>query len=285
MSLRGLLALGALALCSTGCFGTPTPLAPGVRGSVGVPYDGVLTGGVQLPESGPGFARYRPHSPHYWGTPRLVHAIEHAAQTVADELPGGAPLLVGDLSGEHGGKIPGHESHRTGRDADLLWYVTTPAGAPRRSPGFVHMGADGLAYVGPGDYVRLDIPREWRLIKALLTSKTIGVEWLFCSHVVEPLLIEYARSRGEDPALIWHAETVLLQPGDSASHDDHLHLRIVCGGGQAVHGCEGGGPRWGWLPALPRLGPLDATTLKTLARDEPPSELSRGLASQQPTRH
>jgi penicillin-insensitive murein DD-endopeptidase len=264
MALAGVAALGA-----SGCFNAPTPLAPGVHGSVGLPYDGVLTGGVELPVKGPGFARYRPHTPHDWGTPVLVHAVEHAAATVAKEMPGGPPLLIGDMSGEYGGKIPGHASHRVGRDADLLWYVTTPGGAPRVSPGFVHMGADGLAYVGPNDYVRLDIAREWRLVKALLTDKNIGVEWLFCSHLVEPLLIDYARSLGEDPALVWHAETVLLQPGDSASHDDHLHLRIVCTKEQAVAGCEGGGPRWPWLSPLPRLGPLDPATLAVIARDEP----------------
>ncbi len=67
------------------------------------------------------------------------------------------------------------------------------------------------------------------------------------------MVIEYARARGEDPELVWYAESVLLQPGDSASHDDHLHLRIACTPDEAVAGCLGGGPYWPWLPRLPQL--------------------------------
>ncbi len=253
-----------------GCLGTPSPLAPGLSGSIGVPHDGVQTGAVELPVRGPGFARYRPHTPHDWGNPRLVHAIERAAAIVARERPGGAPLVIGDMSARYGGKIPRHASHRNGRDADLLWYVTTPAGAPVKNPGFIHMQSDGLALVpGAESYVRLDVEREWLLIKALLQTPDFGVEWLFCARPVEALIIDYARARGEDPALVWHAETVLQQPGDSAPHDDHLHLRMACTGDLAVHGCQGGGPYWNWLPPRPTLGPLDTATLESIARDDP----------------
>ena len=51
------LLLAAAPLALLGCLGTPTPLAPGLRGSVGVPHHGVLTNGVVLPKRGPGFAR------------------------------------------------------------------------------------------------------------------------------------------------------------------------------------------------------------------------------------
>ena len=57
--------------------------------------------------------------------------------------------MIGDLSGPSGGKIPGHRSHRSGRDADLLYFALTPAGEAVESPGFVRYGADGLAEVGP----------------------------------------------------------------------------------------------------------------------------------------
>lgn len=264
-----LVALAFAAWPLTACLGTPTPLAPGLRGCIGLPHDGVQTGAVKLPVRGPGFVRYRPHTPNDWGNPRLVRAVEEAAADVARERPGGKPLVIGDMSARWGGKIPGHASHRDGRDADLLWYVTTPAGAPVRNPGFIHMGSDGLAEVGHGRYLRLDIEREWLLIKTLLQSRKIGVEWMFCSRPVEALIINYARARGEDPTLVWHAETVLQQPSDSAPHDDHIHLRIACTGSLAVHGCEGGGPYWNWLPPQPRLGPLDRAMLQSIAKGNP----------------
>ena len=43
-----------------GCFSAPSPLAPGLVGSVGMPNSGVQTGAVELPATGRGFQRYRP---------------------------------------------------------------------------------------------------------------------------------------------------------------------------------------------------------------------------------
>jgi penicillin-insensitive murein endopeptidase len=231
-----------------------------------------LTGAVELPQRGEGYARYRQVSPHYWGNPRLVRAIETAAAAVMRERPGGAPLLVGDLSARGGGKISGHNSHRTGRDVDLLWYVTTPAGAPVLSPGFVRVGPDGLARVDGAEeerFLALDVERQWLLFKELLTTEGVGVQFFFVSRDVEALLVEYALSRGEQLELVWHAQTVMLQPADSAAHDDHVHMRIACTAEEAATGCEGGGPHWEWLPPRPALGPLDARSLAEIARDDP----------------
>src|SRR5262245_41062362 len=85
-------ALAGLALVVLGCIGAPSPLAPNVSGSVGVPQSGVLTNGVELPAKGPGFARLRAKSPNYWGNPRLVDAIQDSARAVSEKIPGGEPL-------------------------------------------------------------------------------------------------------------------------------------------------------------------------------------------------
>jgi penicillin-insensitive murein endopeptidase len=265
-------ALG-LAFGCTGCFGTPTPLAPGVAGSVGAPHRGVLTGAVELPPEGPGFVRYRKYGENHWGNPRLVQALERIASSVEKKMPGGEPLVIGDLSGHFGGKIPHHQSHRSGRDVDLPWFVTTPEGVPVRNPGFVNIAADGLARLeGTNTFVRLDVPREWLLVKELLASKDVDVEWMFCSREVEALLIDYARARGEPMDMVWRAETVLWEPGDSLAHDDHIHLRIACTEDESVLGCEGGGPRWEWLPPLPELSGVEST-LYDAAMDDPPPPL------------
>jgi penicillin-insensitive murein DD-endopeptidase len=255
----------AVACAAYGCFGTPTPLAPGLGGSVGWPHHGVQTGAVELPREGPGFARYRAEGPHYWGQPGLVLAIEDAARHVQQALPGGAPLLIGDLSAEHGGKIERHYSHRSGRDVDLLWYVTTLDGAPVQSPSFVQLGTDGLARIPrrPG-YVRLDVPREWLLIKSLLTSPHVEVQWLFSSSVVEALVVDYALAKGDDAELVRRAQNVMLEPADSLPHDDHVHLRVACSPQASIQGCEGGGPYWNWLPALPGMASEEESGLERL---------------------
>jgi penicillin-insensitive murein DD-endopeptidase len=246
---------------SSGCSNTPSPLTPHFLGTVGAPSRGVLATGVELPMSGHGFRWLNPMGHHY-GIPRFVNAVVNAAAEVERQRPGGSPLLVGDLSKRLGGRIPHHNSHRSGRDVDLLFYAETPGGEPVRSPGFFKFGPDGLAAVpserGAPRFVRLDLPREWLLIKALMTAPQANIQWLFISSPIEALLTEYARARGEDPELIWHAEAVMLQPIDSLPHDDHLHVRTACLPDEAVVGCEGGGPYWPWLPPLPTTTPPES---------------------------
>lgn len=252
------------ALGAAACTGTPSPLTPAIRGSIGVPHNGMITNAVPLPKKGEGYALLR-NNGRNWGNPRLVAAIQSAAKEVARTRPGGARLVVGDISARWGGRASGHRSHRTGRDADLLIYALTPEGRSIQSPGFVRFGPDGLGEIAKGKYVRVDLAREWQLVKALVTSREANVQWLFFARWLEALVIEYARARGEDPELVWYAESVLLQPGDSAAHDDHLHLRVACTPEEAVRGCLGGGPYWPWLPALPQL------------QTPPDSELARAL--------
>jgi penicillin-insensitive murein endopeptidase len=264
------LAVGSFGVLASACFSTPTPLAPGLGGTVGVPNQGVLTEAEELPVQGQGFVRFRPQSTHYFARPRLVHALERAAADVAREAPGGAPLTVGDLSAKTGGRIPGHDSHRSGRDVDLLFMVMTPSGISIPSPGFERFEGDGLALVTGGkDYIRIDVDREWLLLRSLLTSPEIGVQFMFVCHEVEALLIDHARALGEPEELLLRAETVMLQPSDSLPHDDHVHLRIACTPDEAIAGCSGGGPRWEWLPQYAPARPLSAEDWAQIAREDP----------------
>jgi len=250
VTVQSLTALSLTTFSLWGCLGTPTPLAPGLGGSVGWPHHGVQTGAVELPEAGPGFVRYRKVGGFNWGQPALVRAVKAAALEVQTALPGGGPLVVGDLSARGGGQVVRHATHRSGRDVDLLWYMTTPEGAPIENAHFVQLGSDGLGRSPDGGFVQLDVAREWQLVKSLLSSQQIDAQWMFASHAVEALLIDYAIASGEDPELIWRAENVLQEPADALPHDDHLHLRIACSPQESVRGCQGGGPYWSWLPTL-----------------------------------
>lgn len=260
-----------LALAAAGCASVPSPLVPAPRlASVGAPSRGLLRRGVELPEYGPGFEWFRHQGRSHYGTPALVNAIAHAA---AEAWPGpeAPPLLVGDLSARYGGQIPGHRSHRSGRDADLLFFFTTPSGAPVRSPGFVRVGPDGLAPAAPSPgarYYRLDVKRTWAFARALITCPHADVVWLFVSEPVEAQLISYARALGEDPALLERAERVMQQPSDSAPHDDHFHLRVACSAEDAAAGCIDGGPAWPWLVQTPAPPPSERDLLSSLT---PPS--------------
>jgi hypothetical protein len=52
-----------------------------------------------------------------WGTAAAIGQLEAAAAAFA--RTGHGRVAVGDVSFEHGGKIPGHDTHRVGLDADL----------------------------------------------------------------------------------------------------------------------------------------------------------------------
>lgn len=249
--------------------GTPSPLAPQLSGTVGVPHNGVLTDSRELPESGPGYVRYRPRSPIYFGLPRLVSAIERAAAMVETEMPGGAPLVVGDLSAETGGKISRHNSHRTGRDVDFLFYLTTPTGIPLKNPGFISLGADGFVALPDDSYALLDVARQWLLFRALLTDPEADIQFLFMSRELEARVIEYALARETDLELVWHAQTVMLQPGDSLPHADHVHVRIACKPDEAVYGCTGGGPHWPWLEPFPQLEGSEEILWVNIGEEDP----------------
>jgi penicillin-insensitive murein endopeptidase len=245
--LRLVSATALVALGSSGCGQAPSPLAPHWAGSIGMPHRGVLTKATELPAAGTGYHLLTPNDRHF-GTPRFVAAIERAAAKVERERPG-STLTIGDLSAKSGGRISSHSSHRSGRDADLLLYMTTLEGAPVTSTSFVHVGNDGLAFDEVEKrFLRFDVEREWLLIKTLVEDPEARVQWLFVSKPVEAMLIDWARARGESGDTVVRAMDMLLQPAPPAqSHDDHVHVRIACDLDEMAAGCEPTGPVRPWL--------------------------------------
>ncbi len=212
-----------------------------------MPHRGVLINGTELAAEGTGYRTLTSNDRHF-GTARFVSAIERAAAKVAAERPGGV-LSIGDLSAKYGGHISSHSSHRSGRDADLLLYMTTLQGVPVTTTGFVHVGNDGLAWDdNEKRFLRFDVEREWLLVKTLVEDAEARVQWLFVSRPVEAMLIEWARARGESGDTIVRAMDTMLQPGPPAqSHDDHLHVRISCDPFEVAAGCEPTGPTRPWV--------------------------------------
>ncbi|MGD0677221.1 MAG: penicillin-insensitive murein endopeptidase [Polyangiaceae bacterium] len=275
-----LLALFAVALA--GCASAPSPLVPGWRGSIGTPGHGVLAGGTELPADGPGLQWLRKNDRH-WAIPRFAAAIQRAAMAVARERPG-AKLRAGDLSTrDGGGPTPPHFSHRSGMDADLLFYVTTLEGAPVDSPGFVHFGSDGLARDEVGKrWLRLDVEREWLLIRTLLEDPDARIQWLFVSDVVQAMLVEWACARGESPEIVRRAQMTMAQPNPGGVHDDHVHVRTACSPEEVATGCQPAGPRRPWLQYdLPSVDDSDADLAQELARPIDPVPKSLPMPSAQ----
>ena len=236
-----------MALVLGGCARAPSPLSPAWRGSIGTANHGVLFDGTEVPRDAEGLRWLRGNDRH-WGLPRFSEAIARAAARVEHEKPGGT-LAIGDLSTRRGGSpLPPHLSHRSGRDVDLLFYVTTLGGVPVESPGFVHVGADGLARDEThARWLRFDVEREWLLVRALLEDPQARVQWMFVSEVVQAMLVEWALARGDSADVIARALAVMAQPSPGGVHDDHIHVRTECSPEETVAGCEATGPRRPWL--------------------------------------
>lgn len=226
--------------------------------SVGAPADGALVDGFEVPLTG---VRHRFHGPvrargTNHATLELAALLARAAKAVEEAVPESPPLVLGDMSLSHGGGVPRHASHQSGRDADLLFYVLDAAGRPVPSPGFVPFGPDGLSRA-PGPALRLDVERTWRLVRTLLASRLPAVQYAFVSRPVRDLLLAHARARGEHPEILRRAARVLHEPSDSLPHDDHLHVRIYCSPRDRETGCEDTGPRWPWVGPGGRAAPLE----------------------------
>jgi len=253
-----LLGLAAAAVIQAGCARAPSPLAPQFGGSIGMPHRGMLTDSAELPPEGEGYKWLRQDDRHH-GLPRFVTAIERAAAAVTRQRPG-AMLAVGDLSAKRGGQLLPHFSHRTGRDADLLLYMTTLEGAPAESPGFIHVGSDGLAWDEKGKrFLRFDVERTWLLVKTLVEDPDARIQWVFVNRNIEALLLQWARARGEPGDTIAHAMDVMLEPHPGGPHDDHVHIRTACSRAEMAAGCEPTGPTRPWIEALDRAAHDDST--------------------------
>jgi len=230
-----------------GCAPAVPPDAPASRGKAN---GGWLENGVPVPEEGPGWVRARPGEGTRWGTPRLVEAVTGAATSVHETRPGGAPLRVADLSYRNGGRHPRHNSHRSGRDADLIFYATDLEGRSIRGRGWVAYDRFGVGRE-PEDFggqtVLFDTERNWELVRSLVLDDTAKVQWLFVSRGLKARLLRYAIEHEPNREAIFRASWVLHQPRRGNPHADHFHVRVACGAHQRALGCRDYGPLWPWL--------------------------------------
>jgi penicillin-insensitive murein endopeptidase len=196
--------------------------------SWGPPNEGVLIDGARLPTVGDGFVvpeRWAARGTQ-WGTDELIDTIVYVGRAVAAEHHG-SRLVVGDLSIRGGGESAHHRSHQTGRDVDLVLFARDARGTPIESIEMRHYGADGKTS-DAGEPLTFDAERTWTAVRALLEAPGPGVANVFLYAPLRDLVLDHARARGEPDALIDLAGSVLSQPSDSARHDDHLHVRMLC---------------------------------------------------------
>jgi hypothetical protein len=193
----------------------PKPISSYGPISVGHPSAGFLINGARMP-AGDDWVLTAPN--HVYATTETIEQLRHCASRVRAEHPGSAPVRLGSLSGKGGGRIPPHDSHRTGRDADVYFF---------RQP-----DAKWNAAATRED---IDLARTWALLRCFVTD--CDVDFVLIDRVVEGWLEDYALGAGEPGAWI-HS---VFHDAEDANHDRekqavvreapghvaHMHVRFV----------------------------------------------------------
>ena len=184
--------------------------------SIGLPYNGRLEHGVQLPPHPLYVIRERSRA---YGTLETVRWITAAFDAVREAFPRGPRVRVHDLSDEDGGALRDHRSHQSGRDVDMAFF--------RRRCG---QNECGFANTAPG---QIDVRRQWKLFKHWLERDQ--VEAIFIDYSLQRPLYEHARREGATPRQLrtWfqyprgqeHAFGIVRH---FAHHQDHAHIRFAC---------------------------------------------------------
>ncbi|MBA3464014.1 MAG: penicillin-insensitive murein endopeptidase [Deltaproteobacteria bacterium] len=233
----------ALALAVAGCAELgASAMGDGTSVSVGRPSNGYIRNAKKLPDSGDGFrtqAVWKERNNRY-GTDELLDLITGVGRRMSMRFTD-VKLVVADLSGNGGGESrKWHRSHQSGRDVDLVYYMRAPDGASFEADAMRVFGIDGKAKDGSGYSV--DVPRTWQLVKNLVTAPEARVQWVFMYEPIAQMLLAHAVATGEAEALIARARKAMKQPGDSAPHNDHMHVRIYCSDRDRMFGCADIGP-------------------------------------------
>ena len=217
-------------------------VSDGTSISVGKASNGYLIDGARLPDHGEGFTTrdvWRARDNRY-GTDELIDLIVGVARRMHRQVPG-LQIVIADLSGGGGGeRYAFHRSHQSGRDADFLYYLRDASGQPFEPDAMHVFDPGGRARDGSG--LTVDVPRTWLLVKELITAPEAPVQWIFIYEPLARRLLDHAARIGEPEALIARARKTLKQPGDSARHDDHMHVRVYCAPADRAYGCVDIGP-------------------------------------------
>ena len=179
-----------------------------------------LHNSVKLPDREDIYIMRRPD--RTYGTQNMIDVLTSVAEEVAWLVPEADPLVIGDISKNRGGPLPGHLSHRAGLDVDIGLFFNN---GQQPNMGFVD--------VPPS---QLDLETMWILIRALLD--TGEVERILLDKSLVRVLRQYVVDSGE----LTREESIKIFPyttGKKAflnedvvhhhpGHKHHMHVRIRC---------------------------------------------------------
>ena len=188
---------------------------------------GCLAGGVELPETGPGWQAMRLSRNRNWGHPDMIAFIDRLSRQAAGA--GWPRLYVGDISQPRGGPMNGgHRSHQIGLDADIWLRIPKPAA----------LNVSQREQVSSHSVVRqnrTEINGNWRpahhaLIR--LAAQDQAVARIFVNPAIKRALCD-----GEPQTATPGNRDWLRKVRAWWGHDSHFHVRLNCPRG--AQGCTG----------------------------------------------
>jgi len=191
------------------------------RGSEPVGYysQGSLSGGVNLPDSGPGYMKLFTHRNRGWGTQEMIGMLIKSSADMNKKFPGMDRLQVGDISKEGGGDVSDlHSSHQNGQDADLTYYRRNQ----REQPSNHINGFSENMVINNRLSKNFDTARNWEFMKRL--HQHGDVQRIFVDPVIKNELCRFARTRNE----LFRYDDVLRSLRPLGNHGDHMHVRLKC---------------------------------------------------------
>lgn len=219
MSVRHLIPALVLAaslplLTATGAAGSADLLpSGGPPHPIGSYANGCIGGAAPLPPDGPGYQAVNLSRRRTFGHPELVAYVQVlAAQVVTERL---GLLLVGDLAGARGGRLPGmHASHQTGLDVDLWFDLSQPRlpAAARERDDFPSMVDGTTRRVDPRRFG----PAQIALLKLAATDTRVAR--IFVNPAIKLALCEQVNGDRR-----WLHK---IRPW--FGHAAHFHVRLDC---------------------------------------------------------
>lgn len=220
---KKLLVLAVIALIMGGCAtsGNPwqevTTTSPGQAEAVGFYTAGCLDGGVPLAFDGSGYQLMRLSRKRFFAHPNMVQFIEDLGEQLNNSKIG--TILIGDLAQPRGGPtMSGHISHQTGLDADLWYWLKSPASKRKLTMDERESLSAPTVLTSNRQSLR---PDQWTnshrfILKS--AAENDEVERIFVHPVIKQDLCSTA---GSDRA--WLSK---IRPW--WGHHDHFHVRLRC---------------------------------------------------------
>ena len=177
---------------------------------------GCLSGGMELPVTGPTWQVMRLSRNRNWGHPNLVRFLERFAPLAA-KATGWKGILVGDLAQPRGGPTPSdHASHQTGLDVDI-WFMPMPdrvlSKNERETIPAINLVSEDWKHLNPETWT----PAHIAFIKT--AAQQPEVERVLVNAAIKKELCRVEDKRHDG----WMAK---VRPW--YKHHDHIHVRLKC---------------------------------------------------------